>query len=345
MKAKTVLIFILILLLACVPCLVSLAEGDSESSPAAPGSSESAEIESSSSDEQESESSDSDGGDSDSSESDESDSSTRSKSSSDPESSSSGSRFTGDPVQGKTPKFADLKLGDGDPDDGKDFKLEPEENDGYYEVTIRNTEAKGMKGNDNFRIAFDGCDVWVPIEIPASCVEDDHINSKLIVSYGPVNETVMDKVTSSVQSTHILQTFTLAMTAYDVKGQPKDLNDFDGKMKFVYGVNAAYVNQFKRDGKLALMFYNTETRSLNSVEYSLDESKSEITVYSSASGSFFLINSAAIDTSTSIKLNSDAPFLKVVLITGALMSIGASIALIVLVVIKNRKSRSAKTKE
>ncbi|MBQ6553467.1 MAG: hypothetical protein IJL83_07635 [Clostridia bacterium] len=343
MKAKTVLIFILILLLACIPCLVSLAEGDSESSPDAPDSSVSTEIEASSSDEQESESSAPDGdGDSDSSESDESDSSTRSKSSDKPESSSSGSRFSGDPVQGKTPKFADLKLGDGDPDDGKDFKLEPEENDGYYEVTIRNTEAKGMKGNDNFRIAFDGCDVWVPIEIPASCVEDDHINSKLIVSYGPVNGTVMDKVSSSVQSTHILQTFTLAMTAYNVKGQPKDLNTFDGKMKFVYGVNAACVNQFKRDGKLALMVYNTETRSLDSVEYSLDEGKSEITVYSSASGSFFLINSAAIDTSTSIKLNSNAPFLKVALITGALMSIGASIALIVLIVIKNRKNRFAK---
>ncbi|MBO4934678.1 MAG: hypothetical protein J5441_05885 [Clostridia bacterium] len=345
MKAKTVLILILILLLACVPCLVSLAEGDSESSPAAPESSESAEIESSSSDEQESESSDSDGGDSDSSESDESESSTRSKSSSEPQSSSSGSRFAGDPVQGKTPKFADLKLGDGDPDDGKDFKLEPEENDGYYEVTIRNKDAKGMKGNDNFRIEFDGCDVWVPIEIPASCVEDDHINSKLVVSHGPISESMMDKVTSSISPSRILQTFSLALTSYDVKGQPTEMNSFDGKIKFVRGVNAACVNQYNRDGKLALMLYDTESRTLSNVEYTLDPDKGEITVYASGSGSFFLINSEEIDTTTAIKLNSNAPFLKIVLITGALMSIGASIALIALAVIKNRKNRSAKTKE
>ena len=248
-------------------------------------------------------------------------------------------------MQGKTPKFADLKLGDGDPDDGKDFKLEPEENDGYYEVTIRNKDAKGMKGNDNFRIEFDGCDVWVPIEIPASCVEDDHINSKLVVSHGPISESMMDKVTSSISPSRILQTFSLALTSYDVKGQPTEMNSFDGKIKFVRGVNAACVNQYNRDGKLALMLYDTESRTLSNVEYTLDPDKGEITVYASGSGSFFLINSEEIDTTTAIKLNSNAPFLKIVLITGALMSIGASIALIALAVIKNRKNRSAKTKE
>ena len=344
MKAKKLLIFILILILACVPCLVSLAEGDSESSsPGVSTSSESVEADSSSSDEETSESSEPDDG-SESTDADEDDSSSSSKrqrSSSEPESSSSGTRFRGDPVQGKTPKFADLDLGDGDPDDGKDFKLEPEENDGYFEVVIRNTEAKGMKGNDNFRVAFDGCDLWLPIEIPAAHVEDDHINSKLVVSYGPVGDSVMSKVSSSIQTTHILQTFDLAMTAYDAKGQASALNSFDGKIKFVYEVNAACVNQYKRDGKLALMVYNTETRSLETVDYEIDADKSEITVYSSASGSFFLINSDSIDLSSSIKLNSNAPFLKVVFITGALLSIGASVALIVLIFVKGRKNKSS----
>lgn len=338
MKIKTVLIFILILALACVPCLASLAEDDSDGS--SPASTSSASVETDSSNEHGSEGSGSDDDRSGSSDEDDSSSSSgNDKSSSDGSSSSSGSRFTGDPVQGKTPKFADLKLGSCDPDDGKDFKLTPEENDGVYEVVIRNTEAKGMKGDDNFHISFDGCEMWLPIEIPASCVEDDHINSKLIVSYGPASESMADKVASSIQSTHILQTFSLSMTSYDRKGHAEEMNAFDGRIKFIYTVNAACINHYKLNGKLALMVYNSETRSLENVEYAIDAEKSEITVYTSHSGDFFLINSDSLDLSTSIKLNSNAPFLKIALIAGAFLSIGASIALIVLIVIKGKKHK------
>lgn len=343
MKLKTLMIFILILALVCIPCLVSLAEGDSDSSPTEPASSASTEIESSSSDEPGSDSSDSEAAEPDSSEPDESDSSKPEPSSSKPESSSSGSRFTGDPVKGKTPKFADLELGDGDPDDGKDFKLEPEENGEFSEVVIRNTEAKGMKGNDNFRIEFEDCELWLPIEIPASCVEDDHINSKLVVSYGPADESILDRVSSAIKSSHILQDFTLLMTAYDMKGYPTELNSFDGRIKYIYSINAACVNRYKSDGKLALMFYNSETRTLENIDYEIDADNGKLTVYSSGSGSFFLINSNDIDVSTTIKLNSNAPFLKVVLFAGAAMSIGASVVLAALIIIKNRKGKSAKS--
>ncbi|MBO4584081.1 MAG: hypothetical protein J5756_03340 [Clostridia bacterium] len=342
MKSKLVLIIILVLALVCVPCLVSLAEGETDSSGGETTSLSSDEGESSSPVGSDSSGSDEDDG-SDSTGSEDSDepesSSKETDSSSEPESSSSGSGFKGDPVQGKTPKFADLKLGDGDPDDGKDFNLKPEDNDGMAEVVIRNTEAKGMKGNDNFHIKFDGCELWLPIEIPASCVEDDHINSKLVVSYGPADDGVLSRVTDSVQSSHILQTFTLALTSYDVKGQSSDMNTFDGKIKFVCQVNAASVNQFKRDGKLALMVYNSESRSLSTVEYELDADKGEMTVYTSNSGSFFMINANDIDLSAPIKLNSNAPFLKVVLYAGTFVSICASIALIVMLIVRSKKQK------
>ena len=350
MKLKTVLIFILILLVACVPCLVSLAEDEDGSSPPST-SSASVEADSSSSSEHSSESTESD--DSDSSEKsgstgdskDDSSSSKESKSSSESKSRSSGSRFSGDPVKGKTPKFADLDLGSGDPDDGKDFKLEPEENDSLFEVSIRNTEAKGMKGNDNFYVDFDGCKLWIPIEVPATHVEDDHINSKLVVQYGAADDSIMDKVTSSIQSSHILQAFTLSLTAYDAKGRPDALDTFDGQIKFICDVNAACVNQYKRDEKLALMVYNSETRSLENVDFSIDADAEEVTVYTSSSGIFFLINSDSLDLSSSIKLNSNAPFLKVVLITGTLLSIVASVALIVLMIVKGRMKKSAGAKK
>ena len=327
----------------CVPCLVSLAEGDDDSSAGdAPSISSSEEGSGSPADSDGSESDVEDGsestesGDSDSSES----SSKEPESSSSSESSSSGSRFTGDPVQGKTPKFADLKLGDGDPDDGKDFTLKPEESDdGLAEVVIRNTEAKGMKGNDNFRIKFDGCELWLPIEIPASCVEDDHINSKLVVSYGEVDSGVAESITSSVQSSHILQTFRLALTSYDVKGQASAMDTFDGRIKFVIAVNSACVNQYNRDKKLALLAYNSGTRSLEAVEYELDAEKSELTVYTSNSGSFFLINSNDMDISAPIKLNTNAPFLKVMLYLGTFASIAASIALIAVLIVRGKKQK------
>ena len=248
-------------------------------------------------------------------------------------------------MQGKTPTFASLELGSGDPDDGKNFKLEPEENDGLLEVTIRNTEAKGMKGSDNFYVDFDSCELWLPIEIPATHVEDDHINSKLIAQYGAVSDSVTDRVASSIQESHILQAFTLALTAYDAKGKSDALDTFDGQIKFVCDVNAAWVNQFKRDEKLALMVYNSETRSLDNVEFTLDADAAKITAYTSSSGSFFLINSESLDLSSSIKLNSNAPFLKVVLIGGALLSIGASVALIALIIIKSRMKKSAEAKK
>ena len=343
MKLKTLLSLILVLALVCIPCLVSLAEGDSESSQVEPVSSESAEIDVSSSEEPGSDSSESEVGEPDNSEQDDSGSSEPESSSSKPESSSSGSRFTGDPVKGKTPKFADLDLGDCDPDDGKDFTLEPEDNDGRSEVVIRNTEAKGMKGNDNFYIDFGDCEMWLPIEIPASCVEDDHINSKLVVSYGHVDNSILERVTSAIRSSQILQTFTLLMTAYDLKGHPTEMSSFDGKIKYIYDVNAACVNRYKSDGKLALMLYNPETRTLDNIDYEIDPDNGKVTVYASGSGSFFLINSNDIDVSSTIKLNSNAPFLKVVLITGAVMSIGASIALVALIIIKNGKNKSAKT--
>lgn len=348
MKSKIALILILVLALLCVPCLVSLAEDDSSSSAGTEtssyseeggGSSEPDGSEGSEPGEDDSESTESDGGEDGSDES-----SDKPESSSEPESSSSGSRFTGDPVKGKTPKFANLDLGDGDPDDGKNFTLKPEDNDGMSEVVIRNTEAKGMKGNDNFHVKFGGCELWLPIEIPASCVEDDHINSKLVVSYGGVDEGVMDKVTSSIQSSHMLQVFTLALTSYDIKGQASDMNTFDGRIKFVCDVNAACVNQYNRDGKLALLVYNTETRTLNAVDYEIDTDNGAITVYASCSGSFFLINSNEMDLSAPIKLNTNAPLLKVMLYTGTFASVAASVALIVILIVKGKKQKAANAK-
>ena len=117
------------------------------------------------------------------------------------------------------------------------------------------------------------------------------------------------------------------------------MNTFDGKIKFVCQVNAASVNQFKRDGKLALMVYNSETRSLSTVEYELDADKGEMTVYTSNSGSFFMINANDMDLSAPIRLNSNAPFLKVVLYIGTFFSICASIALIVMLIIRNKKQK------
>ena len=109
-------------------------------------------------------------------------------------------------------------------------------------------------------------------------------------------------------------------------------------------MNASCVNQYNRDGKLALMVYNTKTRSLDNVEYTIDVLKGKITVYTSSSGSFFLINSNSLDLSSSIKLNSNAPFLKIVLITGTFLSIGASIALIAVIIIKGRKQKAKNAK-
>ena len=350
MKSRLVLILILVLALLCVPCLVSLAEGEDDSSGGETPSISSSETETESSAGSESTASDGSEDGSESTASDGSEDSSESSqepdgsSSSSSESSSSGSGFKGDPVKGKTPKFADLELGSGDPDDGKDFNLKPEDNDGMAEVVIRNTEAKGMKGNDNFHIDFDGCELWLPIEIPASCVEDDHINSKLVISYGAVDEDVLDRVASSIQSSHMLQVFTLALTSYDIKGQSADLNSFDGRIKFVYSVNAACVNQYNRDGKLALLAYNTETRSLNHVDYEMDATNGEITVYASCSGSFFLINSNDIDLSSPIKLNTNAPLLKVLLYLGTFASIAASVALIALLIVKGKKQKAANAK-
>lgn len=343
MKNKIAIIFILICALLCVPCLVSLAESSSSDTPAS--SSSSAEAESSESSEN-SESFESD--EEESSSEDEDEKEEKSTSSSKPKknrSSSEGHRFSGDPIQGETPQFSALELGECDPDDGKDFELKPDKTEGSFEVTIRNTDAEDMKGNDNFFIDFDDCKLWLPIEIPATHVEDDHINSKLIVSYGPVTDSVLGKVTSSVKSSHILQTFSLAMTAYDVKGQPESLNEFDGTIKFEYNVNAACINQYKRDGKLALIFYNTDTRSLEKLDYDLDTEKSVMTVYASNSGSFFIINSENLDLTSSIKLNSHAPAVKVLIYIMTFASVTVSVGLIIYLAVKERKNKKASARK
>lgn len=353
MKVKLVLISILILTLLCVPCLMSLAESSGDENSASSSvitesnSSEGHDSESSSED---TESSSSDGEDSkDSDESSDSDSEDSEDSDSEDEdesSSSEGHRFSGDPVQGKNPKFSELDLGDCDPDDGKDFKLKVEEDGGIFTLPINNTDIeKKMTGKDNFYIDYEDCRLWLPIEIPAGCVVDDNLLSNLTVTYGDVSDSVLNKVVSSIKSSQILQTFSLTLTNYDVKGQAHKMNSFDGTMKIKYSVNAACVNQYNHGKQLALVFYDTETRSLKSLEYTLDTDSKEMTVYLSNSGDFFIINSAELDLSSEIKLDSKPPFIKVMLYLITFLSLAVAVGFAGFIVYKDKIAKKEKVRK
>jgi len=348
-KAKLILITILIFSILCVPCPMSLAEssdGDSNSStPVFAESSSSFDSESSDSENEDEDSSSSDGEDSSSSEEEEESSSSNNEEDEDEESSSSeGHRFTGDPVQSKNPKFSELDLGDCDPDDGKDFELKFDETDGVASLAINNSNIKKMTGKDNFYIDFEGCRLWLPIEIPAGCVVDDNLLSNLTVSYGDVSAAVMSKVSSSVKSSQILQTFSLTLTNYDVRGQAHKMNSFEGTAKIKYAVNAACINQYNHGKQLALVFYDTDSRSLKPIEYTLDTESGEMTVYLSNSGDFFILNSAELDLTTEIKLNSNPPFLKVFLYLITFLSLGVAVGFAGFIIYKDRIAKKNNSK-
>lgn len=266
-----------------------------------------------------------------------------SSSKSEKESSSSGSkgyRFSGDKIQTKNPRFSELELGDCDPDDGKDFSLKPEMGNNYEEIVIRDTDAEKMTGKDNFYIEFSDCKVWVPIEVPAGCVVDDNINSKLVVNYGTIDANVYNKVSSTIDSMHILQTYNLTLTAYNEKGKPNILSTIDGKIKLEIPVNSACINQYKGEGKVSLLVYDPDSQSLENCDYSIDTENELLTAYLTRSGNFFIINSKGLDVSSVTMLNDSAPFIKVLIIGGTFFFMACVVVLIIVIKTKSGKNSS-----